>query len=326
MRGDALPEPDYRRAYTHFRIAMKRDDPVAVNGMGVLYWHGWGIIQDKAEALKLFKKAAEAGYSEAYFNTAMLLAEEDPVEHQGSILMNLLAAVQGGYAMASYEFVSRFLRAEGSCHLSVLLLSQFMERVDVPTMFGDAVAAYAAGHFEAALTRYLFLAEQGLVTAQHNAAFILEHHGDTEDEQARAQVLWYHAANQGDPAARLRVGDHQYKKGQYQDAAASYYQAIKDTKYNSAQAYFNLGYMYHRGIGLKRDFWMAYRYYAGAIAAHPVAWAPVSVAIFVLTHARTINQGAKIIIAAGTLSIGIALLILIRRRLALRRNVRYAQV
>lgn len=42
--------------------------------------------------------------------------------------------------------------------------------------------------------------------------------------------------------------------------AAAYYQTAADTSL-SAMAYWNLGWMYENGIGVKRDWWLAKRSY-----------------------------------------------------------------
>ena len=152
MRGEGVPEVNYRKAYTLFRQGMRQNNPIAINGMGMLYWKGWDVLQDKQEALKLFKRASNHGFADAFYNTAMVLAEMDPAGNSDGIFQNLLAAVQGGYALASYEIVRRFLRSEGTCHLSVFLLKQFIDRVDIPRMFEHALKAYASNDFDAAIT------------------------------------------------------------------------------------------------------------------------------------------------------------------------------
>lgn len=52
----------------------------------------------------------------------------------------------------------------------------------------------------------------------------------------------------------LNPPDNNYEK------AVSYYQAAADTQ-SSALAYWNLGYMYEHGKGVKRDWHLAKRYY-----------------------------------------------------------------
>ena len=325
MRGKGVPEVNYRKAYTYFRQGMRQNNPIAINGMGMLYWKGWDVLQDKQEALKLFRKAANHGFADAFHNTAMVLAEMDPVGNMDGIFQNLLAAVQGGYALANYEIVKRFLRSEGTCHLSVFLLKQFIDRVDVPRMFEHALTAYANNDFDAATTRYLYLAQQGFVIAQHNAAFIFEHHGEGEEERdLRALTQWNRAAIQGDVMARVSVGDVYYRRGMYLAAAGAYYTAATLTKLSGksessslsdalggakrmtpAIPLFNLAYMYHHGIGLKQDKWMAARYYNAAMKAHSAAWLPINACLLMLNLQSNMSShnGFKVWIAGGLVGI-----------------------
>ena len=61
--------------------------------------------------------------------------------------------------------------------------------------------------------RYLWLAQEGDLTAIVNAAFILHHHGTSQGEQARAARLWDHAATCHSHApSRLALGDYLYRK------------------------------------------------------------------------------------------------------------------
>lgn len=323
MRGEGVPGVNYRKAYTYFRQGMRQNNPIAINGMGMLYWKGWDVLQDKQEALKLFKRASNHGFADAFYNTAMVLAEIDPIGNADGTFQNLLAAVQSGYALANYEIVKRFLRSQGTCHLSVFLLQQFINRVDIPRMFEHALKAYASHDFDAATTRYIYLAQQGFATAQHNAAFILEHHGDTEQERdIRALIQWNRAALQGDIMARVRVGDIYYRRGMYLAAASAYHTAATSNNLlpksgNSSSAIsdalgeqkrtapaiplFNLAYMYHRGIGLEQDKWMAARYYHAAMQAHSAAWLPVKVCLLLLNIQSNLStyDGYKIWIALG---------------------------
>lgn len=50
----------------------------------------------------------------------------------------------------------------------------------------------------------------------------------------------------------------------------------------NAEASFNLGYMYFKGIGLARDFHLAKRYYDTSINLYPEGMIPVKIALYVL--------------------------------------------
>ena len=50
-------------------------------------------------------------------------------------------------------------------------------------------------------------------------------------------------------------------------------------RHKSAQAHFNLGYMHERGLGFKRDFYLAKRHYDLAKQASEDAYMPVTIAL-----------------------------------------------
>mmetsp|Transcript_60819 Transcript_60819/g.120397 ORF Transcript_60819/g.120397 Transcript_60819/m.120397 type:complete len:156 (-) Transcript_60819:337-804(-) len=87
----------------------------------------------------------------------------------------------------------------------------------------------------------------------------------------------------GNIDAELKLGDyHYYGYGTPIDleAAVAHYRAASDAR--SAQAMFNLAYMYTHGLGLTRDYHLAKRHYDMAIETSTDAWAPVQLAILEL--------------------------------------------
>lgn len=78
--------------------------------------------------------------------------------------------------------------------------------------------------------------------------------------------------------ARVKLGDHHYYgQGTNVDyeTAASHYRAASEI-WKNAQAFFNLGYMHERGLGLKQDIHLAQRYYDLAAEASDEAQVPVA--------------------------------------------------
>lgn len=69
----------------------------------------------------------------------------------------------------------------------------------------------------------------------------------------RAIIYWERAAAQGYHVARIKLGDYYYygtgTDVDYEAAVSNYRQAEVS---NSAQALFNLGYMYQQGLGVKQ--------------------------------------------------------------------------
>lgn len=90
-------------------------------------------------------------------------------------------------------------------------------------------------------------------------------------------------APQGNVEAELKLGDYKYYgHGTTVDleAAVGHYRAASEAR--SAQAMFNLAYMYAHGLGLSRDYHLAKRHYDMAMETATEAWAPVQLALLEL--------------------------------------------
>lgn len=112
----------------------------------------------------------------------------------------------------------------------------------------------------------------------------------------RAFMYWSRSAAQGYSIARVKLGDYHYyglgTKIDY-EMAVNQYRLASDNQ--NAQALFNLGYMYEKGLGLKRDIYLAKRYYDLAATASSDAQVPVALAliklcfIFVYEYLQNVN-------------------------------------
>ncbi|XP_006878039.1 PREDICTED: protein sel-1 homolog 2-like, partial [Chrysochloris asiatica] len=89
---------------------------------------------------------------------------------------------------------------------------------------------------------------------------------------------------EGNAFARVKIGDYHYygygTKKDYQTAATHY--SIAADKYHSAQAMFNLAYMYEHGLGIEKDIHLARRFYDMAAQTSPDAYLPVFFALMKL--------------------------------------------
>lgn len=73
------------------------------------------------------------------------------------------------------------------------------------------------------------------------------------------------------------------------EKAASCYQAAAETL-QSAQAYWNLGWMHENGVGIDQDFHLAKRFYDQALETNKEAYLPVTMALVKLRARSTWNR------------------------------------
>lgn len=277
-------EKDTQKAFRLFREGAKGGSAVAQNGLGVLYRDGLEVLADPEEALQHFLKAAEEGLAEAQYNAATLMHKMTPGSHEDKSLALLVQAFQQGHVLSQFEIAKRNIHNNLVCTFCLTLLRGVAERGPGMALFDDAFADYHEGDAEVALAKYFYLADRGHEAAQSNAAQILMEAGSPAGDR-RALVFLHRAANQGDLTARVHLGDLFYAgRGIPAPDLITAYLAYKEAYgRNSAQASFNLGYMYERGLGVPRDYFLARRYYDAAAVMdsknNPGAWVPVKIAL-----------------------------------------------
>jgi len=274
------PEPDPYRAYEYFRPAADQDLASAQVRLGVLFLDQG----DTDTALRYFDHAARNGHIEAYYYLAEL----------------------------SYQGIGR----DQSCHVAAAYYKIVAEKAEViVASFKEANDAFEAGDLETALLDYLLAAEQGFEAAQANVAYILDESlpryknvltigasgatqrkidAITPDSASLALVHWTRSAKQQNIDSLLKMGDyyltdlgvpstpipnaHRRRHPSNEEKAAQCYQAAAETMH-SAQAYWNLGWMYENGMGMGQDFHLAKRFYDLALETNKEAYLPVKLAL-----------------------------------------------
>jgi SEL1 protein len=288
--GEGIEKPDYRRAYHNFRRAAKEKTPTGLNGMGLLYWKGIEVVADLEEAARYFKQAADLDHAEAAYNLGRVYSELNSAVNEEKIFSAYLQALRGGFILAGFELAKINMQKDLTCGLAKYLLSNMLEKHPSMSLIDEGNELFYKGHFMAALSRYLYLAEQGSAVAQYNAAFTLDYvarrkTGEEAEWPRRRALVWYSmAADQGDVPSLMRSGDFFYygiSEPAPVTAAAYYYKAIEK---KNAQAAFNLAYMHEHGIGVPQDYSMAGRYYKQAIELgkatnQPQTWFPAGLAL-----------------------------------------------
>jgi len=241
-----------------------------------MYYKGLEVKRDYKMAIKYYNLASQSGHVLAFFNLADMHAT--------------------GTGM---------LR---SCPTAVELYKNVAERGRWADLMMEAHTDYRNGLTDAALLKYLLLAELGYEVAQSNAAFILDRKDsevyNLEEMWKRALVYWSRAAAQGYSMARVRLGDYYYYGWgttiDYETAASHY--RIASEQQNNAQAMFNLGYMHELGLGMKQDIHLAKRFYDMAADTSVDAKVPVYLALTKLAVIFAVKnvEDVKVIIGPET--------------------------
>ncbi|ELK34578.1 Protein sel-1 like protein 2 [Myotis davidii] len=270
-----------KKALYYFLKAAKAGSANAMAFIGKMYLEGNDAApQNNATAFKYFSMAANKMYLEG--NDAA------PQNNATAFKYFSMAANKSGQPLAIYYLAEMYATGAGvlrSCRTAVELYKGVCELGHWAEKFLTAYFAYKDGDIDSSLVQYALLAEMGYEVAQSNSAFILESKKakiiEKEKMYPMALLLWNRAAIQGNAFARVKIGDYHYygygTKKDYQTAATHY--SIAAHKYQSAQAMFNLAYMYEHGLGTTKDIHLARRLYDMAAQTSPDAHMPVFFAL-----------------------------------------------
>ena len=169
---------DYAEAVMWYRKAAKQGYANAQNHLGWMYRNGRGVEQDYVEAVKWFQKAAEQGEAYAQNDPGFMYDKDKDVEQDYvDVVMWYRKAAKQGYANAQNHLGWMYRNGRG------------VEQDDA-----EAVMWYRKA------------AEQGHLDSQNSLGWIYEYGKGVEQDYVEA-VKWYHkAAQQGYANAQNNLG------------------------------------------------------------------------------------------------------------------------
>lgn len=317
LRGEGV-QTSFDKALIWFGRGITNGDAGSLYGMGLMYLEGLGVPKNPGKAAEYFKAAADQDYENAQVALGKLYLDQGEIS---SAARYFEFAGRHDHIEALYhlaELYDQGVGRERSCSFATQYYKAVAERAEpIHSSFTEANQALAAGDLELALVEYMMAAEQGYKVAQVNVAYLLDQeksnlqvpaimHSVLPFKKTRNSILqnaalgliyWTRSAKQHDIDAMVKMGDY-YLKGigaeVDMEKAAACYTAASDTS-QSAQAFYNLGWMHENGIGLTQDFHLAKRYYDQALETNDEAYLPVTLSLFKLrlrSFWNTISYGS----------------------------------
>ncbi|KAK7103460.1 protein sel-1 homolog 1-like [Littorina saxatilis] len=276
-------------SFQYFKKAADKNNPIGQSGLGMMFLHGRGVDKDLSKAFRYFSLAADQGWVDGQLQLGIMYFSGLGVRRDYKMAVKFFnLASQGGHVLAYFNLAQMHATGTGvlrNCHTAVELFKNVAERGRWSEMIMDAHRLYKEGLTDAALIKYMFMADLGYEVAQSNVAFMLDREDSALFDQSeafqRALLMYSRAAAQGSTVARLKMGDyHYYGYGTEVDyeSAATHYRLASEQQHN-AQAMFNLGYMHEQGLGLKQDIHLAKRFYDMAAETSIDAQIPVVMAL-----------------------------------------------
>ncbi|CAO3656727.1 unnamed protein product [Mucor hiemalis] len=302
-RGEGV-KADAKIAYQWFDIGVKFNDATSQNALGMMYLSGTIVPKNREKAVEFFKKSAEQDNPHAQVNLAIEYSQSETT--MPLAIRYFTRAADAKHLLAFWYLAimnERSIVPRPSCRIAVSYYKAIAEKGDWlnPTV-EDAYSAYTKKDTEGALLNYMLAAERGYEIAQSNVAYMLDDDkkmlvklpfiGDSEEEEEKlvidgldekelAFIYWSRSATQNNVDARVKLGDYHYKgigtPVDYERAVSCYRVAAE--MQSSPLAFWNLGWMYENGIGVKKDFHLAKRSYDLALSNDQNAYLPVKLSL-----------------------------------------------
>lgn len=244
----AFAGKDLGNALAMTRQLADSGNAAAMFRMGEVFEYGLGALQDFAQALEYYEKAAAADYEDAWaklgdfylVGRGVRLDEADGGDHKGSQRLLHLLSVQPDHAKAAHWNLKAAAagKADGQAHLGfqyVYGLGLERDRKEAERLFLGA-------------------AEQGHVFAQRCLGMLYAGNAE-EDARNDLSERWFRAASEaGDAAACMALGlliiDGKAQGGSLEDAHRLLTIAAEA---GNAQAMLYLGSLYRDGKGTRQD-------------------------------------------------------------------------
>ena len=220
LYGENGVEQDEEKAFKYYSIAAEKEDKIALNNLGSLYFSGIGVEKDIKTAAELFERAAELGNNEAAVNLAFvyLTTIKNPDATLRSNIVRLFnqAATGGnitaqymmgmiyyhGYGISqNYERAFRFLQKAASQYdeAQYQLALRYMNAEGTPRNYKKAV------------DNLVKAANQGYIPAMVWLGDILAQ-GTSYPKNEYESYIWYNIASVYDPTSVASKRDRLEKK------------------------------------------------------------------------------------------------------------------
>lgn len=282
--GFGVPQ-DHQAALNYFELAAAQGIGFAMHGLGAMYLSGDGVPRNETKAVLYFEKAVELGYMDAhtYLGSCYLNGNGVAINETKAFEHFTFAASGASSSQALFNMGIMLFRGIGTAQNCDKALHNFRIVAlhpellsDMPFSLTKGYACYQKGDYLRSFLHYRLVAEFGDEDAQANAAFLLEHFGDSDifpigTDYVKPPSFWLgdpkyalkeafglyqQASHLNDSEAFRRMGDCFHEPWvevceQNQSRALKHY--AQATELGDAQAGYTAGIIYTTADGVERD-------------------------------------------------------------------------
>lgn len=243
---------NYPAAMSDFREAGKRGHAEAYCNLGLMCLYGIGGKPAPEDGRGYLELAAVGGNMRAEYELGSL-AESDPgkPDYDQAVLHYNRAALAGH--IPAMNALAHLYETGRGVHYSPLLAAEFYRKAaeagsaEAQCALGELYVSNALGapDLQRAFEYFSLAAAQGLPGGYGGLGYVYEHGwGDNHPDLAQARKFYRHAAELGDPAAMVNLGDLLAREGDDREALKLYQDAAN---HDYAPAWHRLGLRHFAG-------------------------------------------------------------------------------
>ena len=215
----AFVKEEYAKAFKLLQPEAAIGDSTAQSTLGTMYFLGHGVTQDKKEAVRLYRKAADQGLAEAQYALGRIYSEGEGVDREEAAKWFRKAAEQGEVD-AQFHLGSAYSSGEGVTQDKKEAVKWFRKAAEQGHMIAQFFLGwtYQMGKnvtqdYKEAVKWYRMAAEQGYAKAQSHLGSIYDS-GQGVTQNYKEAVKWLRlSAEQGDTESQHNLGA-KYANGQ----------------------------------------------------------------------------------------------------------------
>jgi TPR repeat protein len=273
--GRGVPQDD-TLALSWFHEAAEQGNLLAQSNLGAMYETGRGVPEDATQAETWFRKAAEQGLRRAQSNLGLIYATGNGVpqnwvvayalfnlaasdalsggaKYRGISIQNMtLEQIEAGQRLSTEIAKPKNLSKAIDAYLKTTQEAGFITKANAE--FDEGLAAFNAGNFSLALTKFEPLAKQGNTDAQYHLGLMYEKGEGVIQDSAQSMDWYRNAADLGHAKAQFNLGVSYAKgRGVPRDDAQAAHWYLRAAELGDSEAQFNIGYRYSKGDGVPQD-------------------------------------------------------------------------
>ena len=264
----AYKDKDYEIALELFHKSSGKENPAAMNYIGIAYYNGNGVLKSVDEALKWYEKGSKAGNSYSSKNIADIYFDGEYVtqDYKKALEYYHKAAVKGhSFSMIRIAYLNKEgLGTAKNLDEAMKWYKKAADRGDKIGLTGMGLIYALKDDINNAFLYFREAANKGETEAMFYLGLCYEG-GEGTSKNTDEAIKWYAQASKDYPGVNIYLARIYYDKRNYIDASQSYSIAINNNVGLEKDDYFKIGKSLFETKSYSRSFEWLMKSYNGRI-------------------------------------------------------------